>query len=132
VLLPGRWSDPRIVPHPNRENHAWSGNATDFFNSLLGARLVHSRPSRRRSLHRTDSGPLSLGGWNRSSCAPVAAIEGAIGERAQRPQSNTLRAPFDNPESRLSGRERNVVGHYRLGEPLQRERTNLYGYDASL
>ena len=29
--------------------------------------------------------------------------------------SNSLRAPFDNTERRLAGRERYVVGHHRLG-----------------
>ena len=34
--------------------------------------------------------------------------------------SNSLRAaPFDNTKRRLAGRERHVVGHYRLGEALE-------------
>ena len=35
-------------------------------------------------------------------------------------------AAFDNAESRLNGRERHVVGHYRLGEALQVKLTNLF------
>jgi len=41
------------------------------------------------------------------------------------------RAPFDNPESRLTADERHVVGHYRLGEALEGERADLFGCDAS-
>jgi hypothetical protein len=35
---------------------------------------------------------------------------------AEGSQSNALWAAFDNTESRLGGRERHVVGHYRLGD----------------
>ena len=38
---------------------------------------------------------------------------------------------FDNTESRLDGRERHVVGHYRLGETFQGERAELFERDAS-
>ena len=50
----------------------------------------------------------------------------------QRLISNTLWTPFDNTETRLAGRERDVVRHYRLRQTLQRERAHLFGYDASL
>jgi hypothetical protein len=75
--------------------------------------------------------PLRLGRENWSSC-PFAVIEGAIRRRVPRLHSNTLWAPFDKTKSRLGGRERYVVGQYRLGEALQSERANLFGYDASL
>src|SRR6516164_4225509 len=39
--------------------------------------------------------------------------------------------PFDDAESRLTTDKRHVVGHYRLGESLQRERANLFGCDTS-
>ena len=53
------------------------------------------------------------------------------GVRVAAPHSNTLWAAFDNAESRLGGHERHVVSHYRLGEALEAERANLFGYDAS-
>jgi len=46
--------------------------------------------------------------------------------------SSTRCPSFDNAESRLTTYERHVVGHYRLGEALEGERANLFGYDASL
>jgi len=39
--------------------------------------------------------------------------------------------PLDNAEGRLTTYERHVVSHYRLGEALEAERANLFGYDAS-
>ena len=49
------------------------------------------------------------------------------------PPSNSLRAaPFDNTERWLAGRERYVVGHYRLAEALEGERAKLFSCDASL
>ena len=45
---------------------------------------------------------------------------------------NALWATFDNAKSRSMVRERHVVGHYRLGEALEGERTDLFGCDASL
>ena len=55
--------------------------------------------------------------------APPGAI-GAI--------SLSTRCPaFDNAESRLSTYKRHVVGHYGLGEALEGECANLFGYDAS-
>src|SRR5947207_15677229 len=33
---------------------------------------------------------------------------------------------FDNTEGRLGGRERHVVGHYRLGEPFEGERADFF------
>ena len=72
-------------------------------------------------------GKLGLPAANGSSC-PVAVIGGAT----QRVHLDILwRPPFDNTESRLGGRERHVVGHDRLGEALEGERANLFGYDAS-
>jgi len=44
---------------------------------------------------------------------------------------SNIRCPFDNTESRLAGRERHVESHHRLGEPLECERANLFGGDAS-
>ena len=35
-------------------------------------------------------------------------------------------------ESSLGDRERDVVGHYRLGETLEGERADLFGHNASL
>src|ERR1700751_3059393 len=52
---------------------------------------------------------------------PIAVIDGQ-----QRSHSNALWAAFDNTESRLDGRERHVVGHYRLGQPFQRERAAFF------
>ena len=46
-------------------------------------------------------------------------------------RSNTLRTPFDHTQSRLGGRERHVIGNYRLGETLEGERANLFGGEAS-
>ena len=63
---------------------------------------------------------------------PIAVIEGAPSGSVQRPQSNTLWAPFDNTESGLDGRERDVVGNYGLDEALEGERANLFGHNASL
>jgi hypothetical protein len=40
-------------------------------------------------------------------------------------------AAFDNMKRGLAGREWHVVGHYRLGEALEGERANLFGYKAS-
>ena len=50
--------------------------------------------------------------------------------RVQRLISNTLRTPFDNTESRLAGRERDVVRLYPLRQTLQRERAHLFRCDA--
>src|SRR5215831_1194721 len=49
-----------------------------------------------------------------------------------RSRSNAGRSPFDHTKSRLAGRERHVVGHYRLGETLEGKRAKLFGGDASL
>src|SRR6266508_2323639 len=54
---------------------------------------------------------------NGSSC-PNAVVEGATGGRSH---SNVLWTALDKTESGLTGRERNVVGHHRLGETFQRE-----------
>jgi hypothetical protein len=45
--------------------------------------------------------------------------------------SSTRRPPFDNAKSRLTTRKQHVVGNHRLSEPLEGQRTNLFGYDAS-
>ena len=46
---------------------------------------------------------------------------------------SSIRCPsFDNAESGLTTYERHVEGHYRLGEALEGECTNLFGCDASL
>ena len=52
--------------------------------------------------------------------------------RVQRLLSNTLWIPFDYTESRLDGRERDFLRHYRLSQTLQRERAHLLGCEASL
>ena len=52
--------------------------------------------------------------------APTAAI-----------RLSTRCPPFDDAESRLTTDKRHVVGNYRLGESLQRERANLFGCDTS-
>ena len=45
---------------------------------------------------------------------------------------SSIRCPsFDNAESGLTTYERHVEGHYRLGEALEGERTNLFGCEAS-
>ena len=49
----------------------------------------------------------------------------------QRLHSNTLGSPFDDTKSGLGGRKRHVVGNHRLGETLESERANMFGYDAS-
>ena len=36
------------------------------------------------------------------------------------------------PESELGGRERHVVGHYRLGEAFEGERAHLFGSHLAL
>jgi hypothetical protein len=65
--------------------------------------------------------------WLKST---LPAIGGSSGRSAWRPRLIVRWAPFDNAEGRLAGRERNVVGHYRLRETLQAERANLFGCDA--
>jgi len=47
-------------------------------------------------------------------------------------RSNALWATFNNTESGLVGRERHVVGHDRVSQALEGERTNLFGGDVSL
>jgi|SRR6516162_3563200 len=72
--------------------------------------------------------PLKVGGGNRSSC-PIAVIERK--QAGGLSHSNALWAAFDNTESRLGGRMRHVVGHYRLGEALESEWAKLFSCDAS-
>jgi len=62
---------------------------------------------------------------------PLPSLGEQSSGNVQLPHSNTLRAPFDNTESWLGGRERYVVGNYRLGEALEGERANLFGNDVS-
>ena len=46
------------------------------------------------------------------------------------PPSNSLGAtPFDNTESGLGGRERHIVGDYRLGEPFQSKFAEFFKRD---
>ena len=45
--------------------------------------------------------------------------------------NRVLWAALDTTESRLDGRERYVVGHYRLGEALEGEWAKLFSCDAS-
>ena len=40
--------------------------------------------------------------------------------------SSVRDAPFDNAKSRLIAYDRHVVGHYRLGQPFQRERADFF------
>src|SRR4051812_41036992 len=51
---------------------------------------------------------------------PSSPSLGTTRERVQRPHSSVVWAALDNTENRrLAGRERHVVGHYRLGQALQ-------------
>ena len=76
---------------------------------MLGNEMVARRPMpgnialRRAKLRRRYS-------INQKGLAPInePVIEAVAA-------SNSLRAPFDNTERRLDGRERYVVGHNRLG-----------------
>src|SRR5437763_9393729 len=64
-------------------------------------------------------------------CDPATRVLPLCGDLG-RPHSNALRAAsFNNSESRLSGRERHVVGHYGLGEALEGEYAKLFGCDAA-
>jgi hypothetical protein len=44
----------------------------------------------------------------------------------QQVHSTTLRRPFDNAESGLSGHERHVEGYYWLGQPFQGQRSPFF------
>ena len=46
--------------------------------------------------------------------------------------SSTLRAPFDNSENRLAGRERHVEGRDRLAETFQSQATEVFKWDRFL
>ena len=80
---------------------------------------THNRRSRRPTASGADAALPSL-------------TEQPGGRVRSGPTSNTLWATFDNTESRLSGRERHVVGYYRLGEALEGERAHLFGCNACL
>src|SRR5256885_13967853 len=56
--------------------------------------------------------------------APIAVIEKE--PCGWRSHSNVMWTAFDNTEGRLGGRERHVVGHYRLGEPFEGERADFF------
>jgi len=64
--------------------------------------------------------------------APKVSLSQCPGARRIAAIWSSTRCPFfDNAESGLTTHERQVVGHYRLGEALEGERASLFGYDAS-
>ena len=68
---------------------------------------------------------------------PAPFAKGVIKPRAWRERlaaiwSSAWRSPLDDAESRLTTHGRHVVGHYRLGEALESERANLFGYEGPL
>src|SRR5215472_9298767 len=137
--LTGRSEVSEVIGALSRAEGCWTFDARDRMPRQSRATAHHlgenaptatRTPSRERVRSSTQSGhpPQSA----RSQGVPHShdLRDGLAGAQSSR-WSNARWSPFYNTQSRLGGRERHIVGHYRLGEALEGERANLFGCDAS-